>query len=165
MAALREAQSQVAATVPNAGLAVAIDIGDAGNIHPKNKKELGRRLALVARAKVYGEQVEYSGPVYQSMKMEGAAIRLSFTHASGLTAKGDGLKQFAIAGADRKFVWADARIEGDAVVVSNPRVPKPIAVRYAWANNPEGCNLYNQAGLPASPFRTDDWIVKEVSAR
>lgn len=154
-AELREAQALVAETLPNSGLAVAIDSGDAKNIHPKNKKEVGRRLALVALSRVYGKKVEYSGPLYQSMSIEGSAIRLKFSHVGGgLIAKGGPLQQFAIAGPDKQFVWADARIEKDTVVVSSPHVPSPMAVRYAWATNPEGCNLYNKAGLPAPPFRT-----------
>ena len=155
-AEVREAQSQVAETVPNAGLAVTIDIGDAQNIHPKNKKEAGRRLALVALAKVYGKKLEYSGPTYQAMTIEGSAVRLKFSHAEGgLVAKAGPLRQFAISGADHRYVWADARIEGNSVVVSSKDVASPVAVRYAWATNPEGCNLYNKAGLPATPFRTD----------
>ena len=103
----------------------------------------------------------YSGPVYDSMAVEGSSIRLRFKHVGGgLVAKGgDPLKQFAIAGEDKKFVWADAKIDGDTVVVSSDKVPQPVAVRYAWADNPEGCNLYNKEGLPASPFRTDDWPI------
>lgn len=100
-------------------------------------------------------QIESSGPCYESMKVEGATIRLKFTHARGLVARDGELKTFAIAGTDKKFVWADAKIEGDTVVVSSPQVPQPVAVRYAWAENPLGCNLYNKEGLPAAPFRTD----------
>jgi sialate O-acetylesterase len=155
-AELREAQS-LALSIPNTGQAVSIDIGDANDIHPKNKQDVGRRLAFNALARDYGKQVEYSGPVYRDMKREGNQIRLSFDHAEGLQARGGELKQFAIAGVDRQFVWADARIEGEEVVVSSPEVSEPVAVRYAWANNPVGCNLYNGARLPASPFRTDDW--------
>lgn len=154
-AELREAQLMTLA-LPNTAMAVIIDIGEANNIHPKNKQEVGRRLGLAAEA-MYGKKVEYSGPMYESMKVDGNSIRLTFTHAEGLVAKdGGSLKGFAIAGEDRKFVWADAKIDGDAVVVSSASVAKPVAVRYAWADNPE-CNLYNAAGLPASPFRTDDW--------
>jgi sialate O-acetylesterase len=155
-AELREAQLLTAEHVPNTGLAVAVDIGAANDIHPHNKQEVGRRLALAAEAIVYGKKVEYAGPIYQSMAVEGGAIRLSFRHVGGgLVAKGaDKLTGFAIAGADGKFVWADAKIDGQTVVVSAPEVPAPMAVRYAWADNPV-CNLTNQAGLPASPFRTD----------
>lgn len=156
-AELREAQSMTAATVRNCGIAVTIDIGEANDIHPKNKQDVGGRLALVALHDAYGKPVAYSGPVYKAMKVDGGRIVLTFSHTdAGLVAKGGPLKGFAIAGADRKFVWADAVIEGDKVVVSSPKVPNPVAVRYAWAINPE-CNLYNGAGLPASPFRTDDW--------
>ena len=156
-ARLREAQLKTLA-VPRTGMAVIIDIGETGNIHPKNKQDVGKRLALAARAVAYGEKdLVCSGPIYESMKVEDGAIRLTFTHVGGgLVAKGDHLVGFAVAGEDRKFVWADARIDGDTVVVSSPSVAKPVAVRYAWADNPD-CNLYNQEDLPASPFRTDDW--------
>jgi len=155
-AEVREAQMLTAKNVPNAGIAAAIDIGDAGDIHPKNKEEVGRRLALVAEAKVYGGAAEYSGPVYKSMAPVGSALRLSFSHiGGGLVAKGGGpLTGFVVAGADGKFVPADAKIDGDAVLVSAPGVAAPSAVRYAWAGFPE-CSLYNKAGLPAFPFRTD----------
>jgi sialate O-acetylesterase len=157
-ARLREAQLRVSQSVPNSGLAVTIDIGDAKDIHPKNKLDVGERLALVALAKVYGRNLEYSGPVYRRMKVEGERVRLTFDHAGGgLSAKGGGaLKGFAVAGTDGRFVWAEASIEGDEVVVWSPQVKRPAAVRYGWADNPE-CNLYNRAGLPASPFRTDDF--------
>jgi len=154
--ALRDAQLSTLST-PNTGMAVIIDIGDKNRIHPQNKQEVGRRLALIARAKTYGENIPYSGPIYQSQKITGDKIELTFAHANGgLVAKGDTLKGFAIAGADKKFYWANAVIVGDKVIVSSPDVSAPVAVRYAWANNP-ACNLYNGAGLPASPFRTDDW--------
>jgi hypothetical protein len=137
--------------------AVTIDIGDAKDIHPKNKLDVGERLALVALAKVYGRKLEYSGPVYRRMKVEGERVRLTFDHAGGgLLAKGGALKGFAVAGEDGRFVWAEASIEDDEVVVWSPQVKRPAAVRYGWADNPEG-NLYNRAGLPASPFRTDDF--------
>jgi len=144
----------------HSGLALAIDIGNPNDIHPQNKQEVGRRLALIALAKDYGKETEYSGPEFKRMKVDGGKVRLTFTHiAGGLVAKGDKLTGFAIAGADRKFEWADAVIDGDTVVVSSPQVPSPVAVRYAWASNPV-CSLYNKSGLPASPFRTDDWPVK-----
>jgi len=156
-AELREAQAMTAKNVPHSGLAVAIDIGDAADIHPKNKAEVGRRLALCALAETYGKKTEFSGPWFASSKIEGKTIRLNFDHAqSGLVAKGGELRGFAIAGEDRKFVWAQAKIDGKEVVVSAPEVEKPVAVRYAWDINPV-CNLYNQDGLPAVPFRTDDW--------
>jgi sialate O-acetylesterase len=156
-AELREAQSMTAKDVPHAGIAVTIDIGDAGDIHPKDKQDVGKRLALNALAKDYHKKVEYAGPTYKSMQKQGSAIRLSFDHVDrGLVAKGDKPEGFAIAGDDHKWVWADAKIEGNNIVVSSPQVPNPVAVRYAWAINPI-CNLYNKAGLPASPFRTDDW--------
>jgi sialate O-acetylesterase len=156
-AELREAQAMTATSLKHSGLALAIDIGNPNDIHPQNKQEVGRRLALIALAKDYGKETEYSGPEFKRMKVDGGKVRLTFTHiAGGLVAKGDKLTGFAIAGADRKFEWADAVIDGDKVVVSSPAVPNPVAVRYAWADNPV-CNLYNQAGLPAGPFRTDDW--------
>lgn len=156
-AELREAQS-MALKLPKAGQAVIIDIGEAEDIHPKNKQDVGYRLALNALAIAYGRDIVYSGPVYRSMDTDGDTIRLHFDHVGGgLVAKGGGpLKGFAIAGEDRKFVWADAVIDGDTVVVRSDQVARPVAVRYAWANNPE-CNLYNKDGLPASPFRTDSW--------
>lgn len=157
-ARLREAQLHVSRDVKNSGLAVTIDIGDAKDIHPKNKQDVGTRLALVALARVYGRRLEYSGPAFKGMKVEGARARLSFDHAEGgLVARGGGpLKGFAVAGEDGRFHWADATIEGDTVVVSSPEVKRPAAVRYGWADNPD-CNLYNRSGLPASPFRTDDF--------
>jgi sialate O-acetylesterase len=156
-AELREAQTMTAKSVAHCGLAVAIDIGEANDIHPKNKAAVGRRLALCALAQTYGKKIEFSGPWYKGMKANGNSIRLSFDHIDGgLTAKGGELKGFAVAGEDRRFVWATAKIEGKQIVVSAPEVAKPIAVRYAWDINPV-CNLYNEAGLPAVPFRTDDW--------
>ena len=159
-AELREAQL-LALSAPNTGMAVAIDIGKADDIHPTNKQDVGLRLALNAMATVYGKKdIVYSGPIYRAAKVEGAKVRLTFDHVgSGLVAKGgEGLKGFAIAGEDRKFVWAEATIDGNAVVVWSDKVSNPAAVRYAWANNPV-CNLYNRADLPASPFRTDSWPV------
>lgn len=155
-AELREAQT-MALSVPKTGQAVIIDIGEARDIHPKNKQDVGKRLALIALAKDYGVDTEYSGPMFKSVEFVGDQAHLTFDHANGLTAKGGPLKRFEIAGEDQKFVWADARIDGEKVVVSSDEVPNPVAVRYAWADNPEGCNLYNAAGLPASPFRTDTW--------
>ncbi len=155
---VREAQATVLA-LPDTGMAVATDIGEAHNVHPKNKQDVGDRLSRIALAKVYGRQMEFSGPVYESMQVEGGAIRVKFSHpGGGLVAKGGGpLKWFEIAGADRKFVPADAKIDGDTVVVSSPDVAAPVAVRYAWVNFPDGCNLFNAAGLPAPQFRTDNW--------
>ncbi len=155
-AELREAQLMTL-SLPNTGMAVAIDIGDANDIHPKNKQEVGRRLALNALAKVYGRDIVYSGPIYKAMSFEGDKIRLSFDHTgSGLEARGGRLTGFTIAGDDKKFVKAQAVIDGNTVLVWSPQLPSPVAVRYAWADNPV-CNLYNKEGLPASPFRTDDW--------
>jgi sialate O-acetylesterase len=156
-AELREAQLMTLA-LPKTGMAVIIDIGEANDIHPKNKQDVGKRLALWALAGSYGKKLVYCGPVYKSMRVEGNKIVLHFDHVGGGLVAGGGelLKGFAIAGADRKFAWADAKIDGDAVVVSCDKVTKPVAVRYAWADNPV-CNLYNKEGLPASPFRTDGW--------
>lgn len=153
---MREAQSMTLA-LPKSGQAVIIDIGEANDIHPKNKQDVGLRLALNALAKDYGRDVVYSGPSYKSLKKQGNALVLSFDHiGGGLVAKDGELKSFAIAGADKKFVWADARIDGETIVVSHKDVANPVAVRYAWAENPEA-TFYNKAGLPASPFRTDQW--------
>ena len=159
-AQVREGQMKAANSIPKSGMAVTIDIGEK-NIHPHNKLDVGRRLALQALAKTYGKNVPCESSTYRSMKVEGNSIRIRFDHLEGgLVAKDGPLKQFAIAGADKKFVWADAEIDGETVLVRSPQVPSPVAVRYAWANNPESCNLYNKAGLPASPFRTDDGSTK-----
>lgn len=178
-AELREAQLATL-SLPNTGQAVLIDIGESKDIHPRNKKDVGERLALIALANDYGKSIPFSGPVYDSMKVEGDKITLSFNHTDGglvaaplsetydvktvenITAPlirnspDSELEGFAICGEDRVWVWADARIDGDQVIVSSDKVPSPVAVRYAWADNPT-CNLYNGAGLPASPFRTDDF--------
>lgn len=156
-AELRDSQRLTLST-PNTGMAVIIDIGEGDNIHPKNKQDVGKRLALAALAKAYGKDVAYSGPMYRSFSVEGGRVRIAFDHTNdGLATRGgDHLVGFSIAGEDRRFVWAEASIEGDAVVVWSDEVAKPAAVRYAWADNP-ACNLYNGAGLPASPFRTDPW--------
>jgi sialate O-acetylesterase len=200
---VREEQAKIL-SVPNTGLAITVDIGDPANVHPKNKEPLGERLTKIALANAYGRKIEFSGPMYASMKVEGGAIRVKFTHAQGLkaaptpnelvglypakpvapayrlAAPPDGprtpaaatlvtssaadpatiadaahLHWFQIAGADGKFVDADAKIEGDSVVVSSAQVSAPTAVRYAWVDYPEGANLYNGDGLPAAPFRTD----------
>ena len=179
-AELRESQAKTLA-IPNTGMAVLVDIGEEANIHPKNKKDAGERLALVALAKTYGKNIPYSGPTYDAMSVEGDKVRLKFQHLDGgLDAKPvpetfqptstapdttrklvrnspqSELEGFMICGEDRHWKWADAKIDGATVVVSSPAVPKPVAVRYAWENNPT-CNLYNKAGLPAVPFRTDDF--------
>ncbi|MBN1349282.1 9-O-acetylesterase [candidate division KSB1 bacterium] len=156
-AELREAQLMTL-SLPNTGMALAIDIGEAFDIHPKNKQEVGRRLALNALGRVYGKNIVFSGPIYKSMKVEANTIRLTFDHIDGGLSiqNGSALKGFAIAGHDSVFHWANARIDGETVVVSHPQIAEPVAVRYGWAMNPV-CNLYNKAGLPASPFRTDDW--------
>ncbi len=156
-AELREAQLLTLNRLPSTGLAVTIDAGDPKDIHPHRKAEVGQRLALWALGTTYKQPIVYSGPLYQSMTVEGSKIRVRFTHTgSGLEAKDGAPRGFAVAGADRKFHWASAVIEGDSAVVFSPDVAAPVAVRYAWADSPE-CNLFNAAGLPASPFRTDDW--------
>jgi sialate O-acetylesterase len=167
---IREAQLKTL-SLPKTGMAVAIDIGSANDIHPQDKLDVGLRLAAAAKHVAYGQKLIYSGPIYQSMKVEGNKIRLSFTN------EGSGLKMgvppwitagetivppteltsFAIAGADKNFVWAKAVIDGKDVVVSADEVAAPVAVRYGWANNPKA-DLYNIEGFPASPFRTDDWV-------
>jgi sialate O-acetylesterase len=178
-AELREAQS-MALKLPNTGQAVTIDVGETGNLHPRNKKDVGERLALIALARDYGKAIPFSGPVYDSIKVESGKAILSFQHTDGgLTAKplpqtdavnsltnetaplvrnspNSQLEGFAICGEDRKWVWADAKIDGNNVIVWSDKVPSPAAVRYAWADNPT-CNLTNGPGLPASPFRTDDF--------
>jgi len=159
-AELREAQT-LTLSLPKTGMAVIIDIGDAKDIHPRNKQDVGKRLALWAQSQVYQKDIVYSGPIYESMKVEEGKARISFKHVGGgLEAKGEKLTGFAVAGEDRTFYWADAKIDGKTVVVSSDQVAKPVAVRYAWADNPE-CNLYNKEGIPASPFRTDDWARKQ----
>jgi sialate O-acetylesterase len=157
-AALRETQLKTL-SVPNTGMAVAIDLGEWNDIHPDNKKDVGTRLALAAEKVAYDEkEIVYSGPIYQSSKTEGNQITLTFSNTgSGLvTNDGEELSQFAIAGPDKKFVWAKAKIEANQVIVWNEVIPNPTYVRYAWADNPDGANLYNKEGLPASPFRTDN---------
>ncbi len=155
-AELREAQFLTTKKVKNAGIMTAVDIGEENDIHPKNKMEVGRRLALVAEASDYHMKVESSGPVYKSMRVEGGAVRISFEHAKGLQSVGGNLKGFIIAGADHKWTWADAKIDGNSVIVSAASVPNPVAVRYSWASFSDS-NLANGERLPAFPFRTDDW--------
>lgn len=156
-ALLREAQS-AALELPNTGQAVAIDVGESDDIHPRNKQYVGRRLALAARKIAYGQDVVFSGPVYTGHTFREGRMVLAFDHIGrGLTARGGNLEGFAIAGEDGRFVWANAEIKGDYVVVWSDAVARPVAVRYAWGNNPDKANLYNRNGLPASPFRTDSW--------
>lgn len=155
-AELREAQLKTLA-LPNTGMIVATDIGDAGDIHPKNKQEIGYRLANIALAKTYGVNMPYSGPLYKSFVKKGNAFAVSFNYNNGLKASdGKRLKGFEIAGSDKVFHWADAKIEGDTIIVTSPKIKEPVAVRYNWADNPDG-NLTNASGLPASSFRTDEW--------
>ena len=166
---VREAQRK-ALTIPNTGMAVTIDIGDTKDVHPKNKQDVGKRLAAWALAKDYGKKIECSGPLFQKFAVEGNKIRIGFDHTgsglmigekSGLEpvreASGVKLKWISIAGADKKFYWAEAVVDGKTLVVSSDKVANPVAVRYAFAMNPEGANLYNKEGFPASPFRTDEW--------
>ncbi|HMB91798.1 MAG TPA: sialate O-acetylesterase [Rhodothermales bacterium] len=154
-ATLRESQSATLA-LPNTGEAILIDIGVTDDIHPRNKQDVGRRLALAARKVAYGEDLVYSGPTYRDHEIQDGRVVLSFNHVGGgLEVHGGNLGGFALAGNDSKFVWADAKIEGDQVIVWSEAVPEPMAVRYAWSNNPDKANLYNTEGLPATPFRTD----------
>lgn len=167
---LREAQRK-ALDIKHTGMAVIIDIGEAGDIHPRNKQDVGDRLAQWALHQTYGKKdIVPSGPLYKSHKVEGNAIRVSFDSVGGglMVGKKEGLSpseevtdgklsRFAIAGADKQWHWAEATIDDDTVVVSSPEVKEPVAVRYAFSMNPEGANLYNKEGIPASPFRTDDW--------
>lgn len=159
-AELREAQG-MALALPNTGMATAIDIGEANDIHPKNKADVGKRLALAALNVAYGhEEVVASGPAFESMQIENGRALIFFNHVgSGLTTrdKYGYIRGFQIAGADRKFYWARAHIDGDHVIVSSENVSDPVAVRYAWADNPGALDLYNEEGLPAVPFRTDTW--------
>jgi sialate O-acetylesterase len=150
---LRDAQRQTLA-LANTGMAVTADIGNPTDIHPKNKQDVGLRLALAARAIAYGEKIEYSGPLFRQATPEGNSMRVWFEHTgAGLAAKGGSLKGFELAGADRKFVSADAVIDGATVMVSSASIAAPVYVRYGWSDVPE-CNLYNAEGLPASPFRS-----------
>jgi sialate O-acetylesterase len=156
-AELREAQAWTARNVRNAGLAVAIDAGDPDDIHPKDKKIVGERLALCALAQQYGEKIPYQGPTFKSLERLPGALKLRFDHTDGgLVVKGDKPAEFAVAGKDHQWRWADAKIEGDTIVVSSAQVPEPEAARYAWQSCPVA-TLYNGAGLPAVPFRTDNW--------
>jgi sialate O-acetylesterase len=164
-AELQEAQYLTAMTLPKTGLAVTNDIGEEKDIHPKNKQEVGRRLALWALARDYGKtSIVPSGPLFRNSVVEGGKIRLQFDHVGGGLKSRDGgpLKHFQIAGEDQKWVWAEAHIQGSEVVVSSPSVPAPVGVRYAWAAWPEGAGLINAAGLPASPFRTDEFILSTM---
>ncbi|HBC89754.1 MAG TPA: 9-O-acetylesterase [Lentisphaeria bacterium] len=165
-AELREAQLLTSVKVPNCGLAVAIDIGDAKDIHPKNKYDVGLRLALQALKKTYGKKVVCNGPVYKGMTVKGDSIILKFeTDGTALKSiDGKNIRSFAVADSSKKFYWADAKIAGNTVVVRSDKVKKPVAARYAWADNPE-CNFGNDLGLPASPFRTDNWTCSTRHAK
>jgi sialate O-acetylesterase len=163
-AELREAQS-MALGLPDTAMAVIIDIGEAGDIHPKNKQDVGKRLALPALAHIYDQEVKWASPMVESVKFEGGQAIVAFDHAEGLHTKDGGpVKGFALAGEDQQWHGAEARIEGEKVVVSSPDVAEPVAVRYAWADNPP-TNLYNDAGLPAAPFRSDEWPGVTADAR
>jgi sialate O-acetylesterase len=157
-AELWEAQVMTLKSVPNTGMAVTMDIGDVKDIHPRNKQEVGRRLALWALAKVYGRELAYSGPIYKSMAIDGSKIRLQFDYAGGGLIASDGkpLRDFTIAGADQKFLSAVAEIDNGSIVVHSEQVAEPVAVRYAWRDDATP-NLANKEGLPASSFRTDAW--------
>ncbi len=162
-ARLREAQLKTL-SVPNTGMAVAIDVGEWNDIHPLNKKSVGQRLARAAKKVAYNEDIVSSGPLFDSFSKEGDSIVISFKNTGeGLISRDSKtLQSFAIAGEDQEFRWAQAEIRGNKVVVHHPDIKNPVAVRYAWADNPKGANLYNKEGLPASPFRTDDWeLIKD----
>jgi sialate O-acetylesterase len=162
----RESQAVTAGSVPNTCLAVTIDTGDPDSVHPTEKEPVGNRLAYCALALKYGEKIPYEGPTFTSAEtLSGTAIRLQFAHAEGgLVVKGDRPEEFEIAGDDHVWHWADAHVFGDTVIVSSSEVPNPKAVRYAWQSNP-AATLYNRDGLPAAPFRTDDWPVSTETAR
>jgi sialate O-acetylesterase len=153
---LREAQTQTL-SLANTGQAVTIDIGNRRDIHPRNKKDVGRRLARLALNRTYGLNLPDSGPAFAKAERQGTGFRVSFTEiAGGLTAPLNELSGFELAGADKVFKPADAKIEGDAVIVTSPQIPDPVAVRYAWRDAPTA-GLFNREGLPAVPFRTDNW--------
>jgi sialate O-acetylesterase len=141
-------------------MAVTTDIGEANDIHPRNKQDVGKRLAAIALNRDYGKDIEFSGPTFSAMKVDGDKVRVSFDHLGGglvVKDKYGYLKGYEVAGSDRKFHYAKAWIEGTEVVVSASEVKNPVAIRYAWADNPEDANLYNNAGFPAAPFRSDTW--------
>ncbi|PIF70957.1 sialate O-acetylesterase [Flavobacterium sp. 2] len=161
-AEIREAQLMSLKTIPNSGMVVTTDVGDAQNIHPIDKQTVGYRLALIARAKTYGEnKLVYSGPIFNHMKIKKQKVQLFFDYAdSGLKQTGDTLKEFEIAGNDQVFYPAEAKIDGKTIIVTSPKVKEPAAVRFAWKAVPEP-NLFNNENLPASPFRTDEWVIAE----
>ena len=152
---LREAQTMTLSK-PNTGQAITIDIGNPRDIHPKNKQEVGRRLGLIARAQIYGEQVDFRGPTFGRLHCADGKATIDFANAEKLVVRGNRLLGFEIAGKDQKFYLADARIDGTSVIVTSKDVPSPVAVRYAFADSPS-CNLFDENGLPAEPFRSDDW--------
>jgi sialate O-acetylesterase len=156
---MRESQA-AALALPATGQAVTIDVGDAQDLHPRNKQDVGHRMALAARAVAYGEHVEHQGPTYLRHAVHGDSVVIDFAHAAGGLvdrSAGKEIGGFAVAGADRRWAWAHARVEGTRVVVWADGVKNPAAVRYAWANGPVRLSLYNGAGLPMAPFRTDAW--------
>jgi len=154
-AELREAQAITAAEDPNTGLAVTIDIGEADDIHPRNKQDVGKRLALIAERIAYGQKITSQGPTFKKMERQGDTAVLTFENAEGgLVSNSPDIGGFAIRGEIGEFVWAEAEIEGNTIRLSANSVSEPVAVRYAWADNPKA-PLYNQAGLPMVPFRTD----------
>jgi sialate O-acetylesterase len=158
--AIRESQLKTLA-LPHTGMAVTFDVGNPNSVHPIQKKPVGERLAQWALGDVYGQAVETSGPLPSGHEIRGSEFHVRFRHADGMTGKGGAVKGFTLAGADQQWYPATSRIKGDTIVVSTPEVPAPVALRYAWDANPENANLYNSTGLPASPFRTDDWELKK----
>ncbi len=161
---LRAQQAEVAKSVPNTALAVTIDLGEPDNIHPHTKRPVGDRLALLARHRVYGEDINDSGPIFKDFTVKKDKIKIQLAHANGLHATAPTISNFMIAGKDQVFMPATAGIEGTRILLSNPAVPSPVAARYAWTNNPEGCDIYNSDGLPLAPFRTDIWVTAPQSA-
>ncbi len=150
---MREAQAK-SLTIANTGMVVTLDIGEETDVHPRNKLDVGKRLARLALSETYGKPGESSGPMFRDSSVQDGKVRINSTHVGGgLVAKDGALRQFAIAGDDGRFVWADAVIEGESIIVSSPAVSHPTQVRYAWADNPAGANLFNSEGLPAAPFR------------
>ena len=163
-AELREAQTMTL-KLPKTGMATIIDIGEANDIHPRNKQDVGYRLAQNALAQTYRLDVVPTGPTFRGFRVQGNVTRISFDRAKGLkSVDGQAVIGFSVAGADKKFVWADARIEGETIVLTNPSGVKPVAVRYGWSDNP-ATNLVNAAGLPTVPFRTDQWPGLTVTNR
>jgi sialate O-acetylesterase len=166
-AELREAQAS-ALRLPNTGMALAIDLGDAKDLHPKNKQDVGKRLALNALRLVYHQKIVHAGPMFKAMEIANGTVSITFSETGGGLQVKEGnatINAFAVAGSDHQFHWATATLKNDhTVILQCAEVKEPVAVRYAWADNPGVLNLYNKEGLPAAPFRTDDWIQPKKAA-